>query len=83
MAEDTPAAAPAAESSVERAPAESKAGAPESAPEPSKEEKAENANGSEEKPSGKRSRGPRRGLEPPCVLESRARACCYWTWELT
>ncbi|KAI9044571.1 PWWP domain protein [Aspergillus affinis] len=50
MAEDTPAAAPAAESPVERAP-EPKAGATESASEPSKEDKAENANGSEEKPS--------------------------------
>lgn len=54
MAEDTPAAAPAAESSVERAPAEPKAAATESASEPPKEDKAENANGSEEKPSGKR-----------------------------
>lgn len=53
MAEDTPTPAPAAESSVERAPAESKAGATESASEPPKEDKPENANGSEGKPSGK------------------------------
>jgi hypothetical protein len=49
MAEDTPAAStPAADESVERAPAELK----ESTPEASKE-KQEKANGSEEKPSGK------------------------------
>ncbi|KAH8433677.1 uncharacterized protein LDX57_011311 [Aspergillus melleus] len=72
MAEDTPAAAPAAESSVERAPAEPKTGVTEATSEPSKEDKAEDANGSEEKPSGKHLPENLSVWDPSRVLEKSA-----------